>query len=81
MPRKWPDSTKAACMAELLQGASVRSVSRQFAIPKQTISDWRRQALDEFLPDLKKGIPKINTGPFNFKKPKPRNGQRENGGK
>jgi len=73
MPRKHPLETRAAAMAELLTGASVASVARSYKIPKQTISDWKRRALNEFIPDLKKelNIHPIKTGPFDFSKRRP----------
>jgi len=43
---KYDDDTKAAVMAALLQGQSVTSVSKEYDIPKGTVSGWKSKAED-----------------------------------
>lgn len=42
MSARRPDEVRAAVMAALLAGQGVSAVARQYGIPKQTVSEWRR---------------------------------------
>ena len=45
--RKWPDSQKAAIVAETLEpGATVNAVAARHGVPANQLSSWRRMARD-----------------------------------
>ena len=41
---KYDDDTKAAVMAALLEGQSIRSVAEEYDIPRGTVGGWARKA-------------------------------------
>ena len=46
----YPEATKAAVMAALLEGQSVNQVAKDFDIPKGTVSGWKRKSTDGVAP-------------------------------
>ena len=44
---KYDDDTKAAVMAALLEGQSIRSVAEEYDIPRGTVGGWARKAREQ----------------------------------
>ena len=57
MGRTYKDETKAAVMAALLAGQSIRDVAEEYDIPRSTVGSWSRKAKEagvQGVPDTKK---------------------------
>jgi len=48
-PEGWPDEKKAAVMAALLEGQSVRSVASKFNVPRSTVGQWRKDLAEPII--------------------------------
>lgn len=57
--KTYPDETKAVVMASLLTGQSVNSVSKEYNIPKRTVSNWKRMAGEFAAESTQKRLPPI----------------------
>lgn len=43
--QSYSEEVKAAAMASLLEGQSVSAVAKEYEIPKGTVSNWKRSAV------------------------------------